>query len=52
MNEAVLREIKGDGYPWLYGVACELVTGDSPIDRVPPYNLLHYGSAGPYFAEK
>ncbi len=41
------REIRGKDYPWMYGIACELVTGDSPIDRIPPYNLLHYGSAGP-----
>jgi hypothetical protein len=33
----------------MYGIACELVTGDSPIDRIPPYNLLHYNGAGPYF---
>jgi hypothetical protein len=46
------RAIRGDDYPWMYGIACELVTGDSAIDRIPPYNLLHYGSAGPYFADK
>jgi hypothetical protein len=44
------REIRVAPYPWMYGIACELVTGDAPIDRIPPYNLLHYGSAGPYFA--
>lgn len=44
------REIRIDDYPWMYGIACELVTGGSAIDRIPPYNLLHYGSAGPYFA--
>ena len=44
------REMSIEGYPWLYGIACELVTGDSPIDRIPPYNLLHYnGSGTPYF---
>ena len=46
----IRREIGGEDYPWMYGIACELVTGDSPIDRIPPYNLLHYGSAGPYFS--
>ncbi len=44
------REIRLDEYPWTYGIACELVRPDSPRDRIPPYNLLHYGSAGPYFA--
>lgn len=29
--------------------ACELVASDTPMDRIPPYNLLHYHSAGPYF---
>jgi hypothetical protein len=45
------REIRIDEYPWTYGIACELVRGNSPSDQIPPYNLLHYGSAGPYFAE-
>lgn len=44
------REMGIEGYPWMYGIACELVTADSPIDRIPPYNLLHYNSSGmPYF---
>jgi hypothetical protein len=43
------RAIRLDEYPWTYGIACELVAGDSPMDLIPPYNLLHYGSAGPYF---
>ena len=47
----VRREITLDDYPWSYGIACELVAGRSPIDLIPPYNLLHYGSAGPYFAK-
>ena len=47
--EYTKREIRIDEYPWNYGIACELVTGQSAIDRIPPYNLLHYGSAGPYF---
>ena len=34
---------------WPYGIACELVTGDAPYDRVPPSNLLHYGSGMKYF---
>jgi len=45
----VRREIRLDQYPWMYGIACELVTGDAPQDRIPPYNLLHYNSTGPYF---
>ena len=48
----IRREVIARSYPWRYGIACELVTGDSPIDRIPPYNLLHYGSAGPYFGKK
>jgi hypothetical protein len=47
--EYTRREIRIDAYPWTYGIACELVTGTRAIDRIPPYNLLHYGSAGPYF---
>jgi hypothetical protein len=42
-------EIRLVRYPWLYGIACELVTGDAPQDRIPPYNLLHYNPTGPYF---
>jgi hypothetical protein len=42
-------EIRLDQYPWMYGVACELVTGDAPQDLIPPYNLLHYNPTGPYF---
>ena len=46
------RELSIEGYPWMYGIACELVTGNSPIDRIPPYNLLHYnGSGTSYFAK-
>ena len=47
----IRREIRLTDYPWSYGIACELVTGDSPQDRIPPYNLLHYNSAGPYFGK-
>lgn len=43
------REIQRGRYTWLYGIACALVDGDTPAERIPPYNLLHYGSAGPYF---
>jgi hypothetical protein len=46
------REIGIKDYPWMYGIACELVTGDSAIDLIPPYNLLHYGSGIPYFPKK
>jgi hypothetical protein len=42
-------EIRLDRYPWRYGIACELVTGDAPQDLIPPYNLLHYNPTGPYF---
>jgi len=45
----VRREIRLDQYPWMYGIACELVTGDAPQDRIPPYNLLHYNPTGPFF---
>jgi hypothetical protein len=45
----VHREVRLDNYPWTYGIAWELVTGDTPQDRIPPYNLLHYNSTGPYF---
>ena len=44
------RAIRIGEYPWRYGIACELVTGTEPYDRVPPYNLLHYGSGMEYFA--
>ncbi len=44
------REMSVKGYPWWYGIACELVTGDAPADRIPPYNLFHYNNSGqPYF---
>ena len=43
------REVRLSDYPWMYGIACELVTGDAPQDRIPPYNLLHYNSTPPYF---
>jgi hypothetical protein len=48
----VNREVRLDRYPWMYGIAWELVTGDAPQDRIPPYNLLHYNSAGPYFGNR
>ena len=46
------REMSVEGYPWMYGIACELVTGDSPIDRIPPYNLLHYNGSGTSYFPK
>jgi hypothetical protein len=46
------REIRLDDYPWMYGIAWELVTGDAPEDRLPPYNLLHYNSTPPYFGKR
>ncbi|HUF64233.1 MAG TPA: hypothetical protein VMN36_19305 [Verrucomicrobiales bacterium] len=47
--EYVRREIGIGDYPWRYGIAWKLTTGDSPMDRIPPYNLLHYGTRKPYF---
>jgi hypothetical protein len=47
----VQREVRLESYPWLYGIACELVRDRGPCDLIPPYNLLHYNSAGPYFAD-
>ncbi len=46
------REIRLDDYPWMYGIAWELVTGDAPKDCLPPYNLLHYNSTPPYFEKR
>lgn len=46
------RAIRIAEYPWLYGVACELVTTRKPVDLIPPYNLVHYGSGIPYFEER
>jgi hypothetical protein len=48
----VHREIRVEAFPWMYGIACELVRGDSPIDRIPPYNMLHYGGTEPYFVRE
>ena len=40
-------------YPWTYGIACELVTTRRPIDKIPPYNLLHYNQSGKkYFGDE
>jgi hypothetical protein len=47
--EYTKREIHLDEYPWTYGIACELVTGRGPMDLIPPYNLIHYGSGLAYF---
>jgi hypothetical protein len=47
--EYLYREIGVADEPWMYGIACELVKGDAPQDLIPPYNLLHYNSTGPYF---
>jgi len=46
-----VREVRIPEYPWLYGIACELVPGDTPMEHIPPYNLLHYNSVGPYFGD-
>jgi hypothetical protein len=42
-------EIRLAQYPWMYGIAVELVTSDAPQDLIPPYNMLHYNPTGPYF---
>lgn len=52
MNYKNHSAISFAAYPWSYGIACELVTGNSPMDRIPPYNLLHYNSVGKYFEMK
>src|SRR5262249_13912897 len=49
---SVRPEVRLDRYPWMYAIACELVTGDAPQDRIPPYNLLHYNPTGPYFESR
>jgi hypothetical protein len=49
--EYLHREIKLDAEPWMYGIAVELVETRRPIDLVPPYNMLHYGSGLKYFEE-
>ncbi len=48
----VRRAISSAGYPWMYGIACNLVTTDTPMDRIPPYNMLHYNGVGKYFQMK
>lgn len=50
--EYIRREIRLDENPWTYGIAVELVTGRRPMDIIPPYNMLHYGSGVKYFHEK
>ena len=50
--EYTRREIGLPNLRWKYGIACELVTGDRPIDLIPPYNLLHYGGRMKYFGSK
>ena len=49
MRDHRTDEISLDQNPWMYGIACELVTGDAPQDLIPPYNMLHYNPTGPYF---
>jgi hypothetical protein len=43
------RAIRIQEHPWQYGIACELVTGETPYDLIPPYNLLHYGGGMDYW---
>ena len=45
------NEIRLDQYPWMYGIAVELVTSNAPQDVIPPYNMLHYNPTGPYFGK-
>lgn len=45
------REVRLAEEPWHYGIACELVAGATPMERIPPYNLLHYNSLKTYFDE-
>lgn len=45
-------EIRLGQETWLYGIAWELVTGTTPQDLIPPYNLLHYNPTGPYFSSQ
>jgi hypothetical protein len=33
------------------GIACELVTGSTPQDLMPPYNMLHDNPTGPNFGK-
>jgi hypothetical protein len=47
--EYVDREIRVAEHPWMYAIACELADCTRPIDRIPPYNMLHYGEPGKYF---
>ncbi|MFT4641827.1 MAG: hypothetical protein ACI8T1_005171 [Verrucomicrobiales bacterium] len=49
--EYTRREIGLPEPRWNYGIACELVTGNTPYDRIPPYNMLHYGSGMTYFSK-
>ncbi len=37
---------------WDYGIACELVKGLSPDERIPPYNMIHYGGGRDYFGDR
>ena len=47
------RIIGVEGSSWLYGIACEIVTPQTPADHIPPYNLLHYnGSGKSYFPKR
>jgi len=43
------RAIRIPGDTWIYGIATELVTGRTPYDITPPYNLLHYASGMKYY---
>jgi len=47
----VRREIGLPNERWNYGIACEIVNGTSPYDRIPPYNMFHYGGKIKYFGD-
>jgi len=51
-NQFYRSNMNLESYPWQYGIACELVESNRPVDLVPPYNLLHYDESGAaYFAD-
>ena len=48
--EYTRREVRIPGERLSYGIACELVSEDAPYDRIPPCNMLHYGTGMKYFS--
>jgi len=49
--DSTRKAIRIAEYPWAYGIACELITTRNPVDLIPPYNLVHYGSGLSYFGK-